>query len=277
MNFQQLGRISGTQQAASTPSRSGVVLPQVFGALFALIMALISVRSHFSRESRSDGGSSGELRLRSRIGLLSWLSAELAMSTCYRLRSFWSPDALFAMAGLYFFTRMRGIRVLLKPVSLCAAKNSCAWRRSCSAESRLLRRCGTGLPAVRCWNERNQARRPVPRGRRIKPVAACRSVPHGSKHPRAPASTKPISPGAVLTRNRSHSPPILRSAKCPPGRHENVRTPSFSGRKSWRLSVSQNARISNLLFVPAFLSLRVSRLTHAILLLHGQHLQGSFA
>ena len=111
MNFQQLeSYIKELQQSGFDTISLQVLFYRKFSVpLFALIMALISVPFAFLAGNR---GATAGVAVSFGIAIAYWstslLSAELGdVNLLPAAIAAWSPDALFAMAGLYFFTRMR--------------------------------------------------------------------------------------------------------------------------------------------------------------------------
>jgi LPS export ABC transporter permease LptG len=111
MNFQQLAAyIKELQQSGFDTISLQVLFYRKFSVpLFALIMALISVPFAFLAGNR---GATAGVAVSFGIAIAYWstslLSAELGdVNLLPAAIAAWSPDALFAMAGLYFFTRMR--------------------------------------------------------------------------------------------------------------------------------------------------------------------------
>jgi LPS export ABC transporter permease LptG/LPS export ABC transporter permease LptF len=111
MNFQQLASyIKELQQSGFDTISLQVLFYRKFSVpLFALIMALISVPFAFLAGNR---GATAGVAVSFGIAIAYWstslISAELGdVNLLPAAMAAWSPDALFAMAGLYFFTRMR--------------------------------------------------------------------------------------------------------------------------------------------------------------------------
>jgi LPS export ABC transporter permease LptF/LPS export ABC transporter permease LptG len=111
MNFQQLAAyIQDLQQSGFDTISLQVLFYRKFSVpLFALIMALISVPFAFLAGNR---GATAGVAVSFGIAIAYWstslLSAELGdINLLPAAVAAWSPDVVFAMAGLYFFTRMR--------------------------------------------------------------------------------------------------------------------------------------------------------------------------
>ena len=111
MNFQQLAAyIKELQQSGFDTISLQVLFYRKFSVpLFALIMALISVPFAFLAGNR---GATAGVAVSFGIAIAYWstslLSAELGdVNLLPAAMAAWSPDVLFAMAGFYFFTRMR--------------------------------------------------------------------------------------------------------------------------------------------------------------------------
>ena len=111
MNFQQLAAyIRDLQRAGFDTIALQVQFYRKFAVpLFALIMALISVPFAFLAGNR---GAMAGVGISFGIAISYWAVGKLfeqlgAVNLLPAALAAWSPDALFAMAGMYFFTRMR--------------------------------------------------------------------------------------------------------------------------------------------------------------------------